>query len=334
MKKSLKALALGLAIVPCALVMTACGGDGEIKIDTQGNYIKAETTEYANVLTDLQDRGLSVEDIARGARLTLDVDADINIAGSIMNVAISSNNYFKNNSENGALDISKFDVLSENEIALDLPYLEEPISGSGMANMYMTGGTLFADLTGVEDVFTDIDLDLPSFKFSQSLLEGETGGETTTPEDSTTETPSFNLVDLLEFFPETSYGEGFLIETSEDGEDYKVRVTLNGTYMTSYINGMLSQDEAEPDIVFNSIGDIVIYAVCDADGLVGLNVTGSVDVTINITYAEDQPAIPITISGDMELSMTGYDGNVDFPNGLNAENYPVLDETEGGISVQ
>lgn len=34
MKKSLKALALGLAIVPCALVMTACGGDGEIKIDT------------------------------------------------------------------------------------------------------------------------------------------------------------------------------------------------------------------------------------------------------------------------------------------------------------
>lgn len=324
MKKSLKAMALGLAIVPCALVLTACGGgDGGININTDGNYVAVETTEYANVLADLQTRGLTIEDIVGGARLTLDVDADVNLGGITMGVVMSSDNYVRNSSEAGTLDVTKVDMISENSLTMTTTAGEETTTTEASANMYFSQGVQYVDLTGAEELLIGFGASLPSFKFSQSLVTGN-------PEEDVVATPEFNIADLLQYIPEGSYGTGLVIETSEEGDDYKVRVTLNGTFMQEYVTGMIAESDPElaSTVTFNSFGDIVIYVVCNADGLVGMNVTGSVDMSIAITVAEGQDPMLVTVDGDIELNMAGYNGEFDMPTDLNEENYAPIDVDE------
>lgn len=55
MKKSLKLLAVGGMLLPCALVFTACGGNGQFsdaQVDTKGTYTETTSTEVSSFVSN------------------------------------------------------------------------------------------------------------------------------------------------------------------------------------------------------------------------------------------------------------------------------------------
>ena len=326
MKKFLKAAALSLAIVPCALVMTACGGDKGINVDTKGDYAAVETAEYANVLSDLQTRGLTSENLLGGAKLTLDLGADIDMGGVKMNVELASSLQVKNSSESG-VDVNYFDLLGKQDISMTTSAGGEVMKANGSAYTYLTQGSMYVNLSDAEEVLANFGLSsqLPSLKFSQKLATGD-------PSQDVAEIPTFDITSVLQYIPEEVYGTGFLLETSESENDYKVKVTLNGEFMQEFVPSLIAENNPElaSTLTFNSFGDIIIYVVCNDEGLVGVNVTGSVDMTIAVTMQEGQEPMPVNIKGNVELNMIGYDGEFDYPTDLNEESYPPIDSVESG----
>ena len=328
MKKSLKMLALGLAVVPCALVMTACGdGKSELNINTEGSYQAVEVTEYQNVLSDLENRGLTIENILGGARLTIDLGAEIGIADQTMTLDVASDNYLVNGSEAGQLDINKLGLVSENSLSIVSRTGDE---SSGSANLYLKDGSFYFDLSGSEDLLKDFKVDsmIPAYRLYQTIASGTADDVATMPE--------FSITDILNI-PGTDFGQDIIIETSEKGDDYKVKATVKGKFVQSLVEDVLSGMASEagmPTITFNSIGDIVIYVVYNADGFVGLNMSASVDMGLSIALGADPSArLPITIKGDVEINMASYNGSLDFPSNLNSDSYTALESTESTVAI-
>ena len=332
MKKSLKMLALGLAVVPCALVMTACGdGKSELNINTEGSYQVVKVTEYQNVLSDLENRGLTIENILGGARLTIDLGAEIGIADQTMTLDVASDNYLVNGSEAGQLDVNKLGLVSENSISIVSGTGDAAVESSGSANLYLKDGSLYFDLSGSEDLLTDFNVDsmIPAYRLYQTIASGTADDVATMPE--------FSITDILTYIPETAFGQSIIIETSKKGDDYKVKATVKGEFVQSLVEDALSGMASEagmPTITFNSIGDIVIYVVYNADGFVGLNMSASVDMGLSIALGADPSAtLPITIKGDVEINMASYNGSLDFPSNLNSDSYTALESTESSVAI-
>lgn len=328
MKKSLKMLALGLAVVPCALVMTACGdGKSELNINTEGSYQTVEVAEYQNVLSDLENRGLTIENILGGARLTIDLGAEIGIADQTMTLDVASDNYLVNGSEAGQLDINKLGLVSENSLSIVSGTGDE---SSGSANLYLKDGSFYFDLSGSEDLLKDFKVDsmIPAYRLYQTIATGSADDVVTMPE--------FSITDILNI-PEIDFGKDIIIETSEKGDDYKVKATVKGDFVQSLVEDVLSGMASEagmPTITFNSIGDIVIYVVYNADGFVGLNMSASVDMGLSIALGANPSAtLPITIKGDVEINMASYNGSLDFPSNLNSDSYTALESNEATVAI-
>lgn len=318
MKKSLKLMALGLAVVPCALVLTACGGDDGKLVNTDGNYAAIETTEYASVLTDLETRGLSLDNILGGARLTLDLDAEIDVLGTTMTASMTSDNYVRNTSEQGQVDVKKIDMISENSLSLVAETDGEAMEYSASVNQYLNGGVQYVDLTGAEELLTAFGMQnmITNYKFYQNLAKGD--------ESDVAVLPSYSITDLLDVVPEETWGTNVIIEKSEEGDDYKIRTTIKGDFLKTMIESALSQgsEQTTSVVTFNSIGDVVIYIVYNEAGLAGINVTASIDMIANIPL-DDTSSMPLAIKADVELNMVGYNGEFDFPSDFNT--YTELD---------
>lgn len=53
-KNTIKTLAIGAVAVPCALMLTACGGNGNIKVDTKGDYQDTTVAEASTYFEGIQ----------------------------------------------------------------------------------------------------------------------------------------------------------------------------------------------------------------------------------------------------------------------------------------
>ena len=53
-KNTIKTLAIGAVAVPCALMLTACGGNGQVKVDTKGDYTDTTVAEASTYFEGVQ----------------------------------------------------------------------------------------------------------------------------------------------------------------------------------------------------------------------------------------------------------------------------------------
>lgn len=86
--KLIKSLAIGAAAIPCALMLTACGGDGQVKVDTKGAY---QDTTFAEASTyfDTVDEAGNFE--FGGLKFTSKMFLDMSTSGMQMSVDTTMN---------------------------------------------------------------------------------------------------------------------------------------------------------------------------------------------------------------------------------------------------
>ena len=56
-KTSLKTLGVGALMIPCAFGLTACGGNGQVQVDTSGNYQATTYSEASQYFDSVQEAG-------------------------------------------------------------------------------------------------------------------------------------------------------------------------------------------------------------------------------------------------------------------------------------
>ena len=153
MKKSLKLMALGLAIIPSALVLTACGGsENEGVVDTSGDFTAVETSAYESVLTELDGRGFNLDNMLGGLQVSLGLDAKMDINGQSSTITITSDSYMKNNSQEGTLDINEIDVSSYVNMNMTSVSAGTTATLSAVLNQYITDGKQYVDLSQAQAI--------------------------------------------------------------------------------------------------------------------------------------------------------------------------------------
>ena len=91
MKKSLKVLALGLAAVPCALMLTGCGDNDLHIVDTKGTY--ATSSSYAEVETYVEETPAATTELD-SYRMVIRLDISTKINGrSLISANTESDTY-------------------------------------------------------------------------------------------------------------------------------------------------------------------------------------------------------------------------------------------------
>ena len=308
MKKSLKMMALGLAIIPSALVLTACGGGEGALVDTSGNYTAIETSEYQNTITDLENRGFDIQSMLSGLHLSLELDATMTINGEQSTITVASDSYMKNSSQDGYLDINQLEALSSLSMNMRSNGVESNLSGT--LNQYILEGNQYADFSQAEAIMALINtatgITVPS-KFYQTLATG-------TAED-VIELPDISLSTLVQAIPAGSFGTDIVLEKYENEGDYKIRITADGAFIEDLIADNLANSEAGVDMTIELEDDIVIYIVYSNDNFVGANITASVNMSTMMSVGEGQ-LLPLSITGSIEANILPFADEINFPTDL------------------
>ncbi len=308
MKKSIKLLAAGLAVVPCALVLTACGSND--MVDTSGKFTAVETSEYENVLTDLDTRGFNLNNLLGGLQMSFTFDATMELSGQETSISVTSDNYLLNSSDEGTLDINK--IKASSTVNLDMEVVgQEDSKIDATAYQYITNGNQYIDLSQAQrfadTVASMAGATLPGYKFYQTLATGTA--------DDIVDVPNYSLLSLLDLVPQESWGTDIIIEKYENSSDYKVKTTVKGQYIQELVETYISEQGNDAQAVtvdFNSMEDVVIYIVYTNDVFAGLNITASADLAINIPM-DATTSMQLVIAGDLEINILGFDGEITFP---------------------
>lgn len=312
MKKSLKLMALGLAIIPSALVLTACGGsENEGVVDTSGDFTAVETSAYESVLTELDGRGFNLDNMLGGLQVSLDLDAKMDINGQSSTITITSDSYMKNNSQEGTLDINEIDVSSYVNMNMTSVSAGTTATLSAVLNQYITDGKQYVDLSQAQAITSIISSvtgeALPSDKIYQNIIaEGA---------ENVVAIPDYSLLTLLEIVPEGSWGEGIILEKYETETEYKVRATVKGEYIVNLIETQAPADFKEA-FKINSMDDVVIYIVYSNNTFVGATLTASIDAKVTM-QVDEYTTMPIAISGSIEANILPFAGEIEYPTDLN-----------------
>ena len=315
MKKSLKLMALGLAIIPSALVLTACGGgDEKGLVDTSGSYSAVETSAYESVLTELDSLGFNLDNMLGGLQVSLGLDAKMDINGQSSTITVTSDSYMKNNSQEGTLDINEIDVSSYVNMNMTSVSGGTTATLSAVLNQYITDGKQYVDLSQAQAITSIISSvtgeALPSDKIYQSIIaEGA---------ENVVAIPDYSLLNLLEVVPEGSWGSGIILEKYETETDYKVKATIKGEYIVDLIESQTATD----GFTINSMGDVVLYIVYSNGVFAGANLTASIDANIAVPV-DEYTTMPIAISGSVEANILPFAGAINYPTDLG--NYQSID---------
>lgn len=310
MKKSLKMMALGLAIIPSALVLTACGGGEGALVDTSGNYTAIKTSEYQNTITDLENRGFDIQSMLSGLHLSLELDATMTINDEQSTITVTSDSYIKNSSQDGYLDINQLEALSS--LSMDMNMRSNGVESnlSGTLNQYILEGNQYADFSQAEAIMALINMatgiTAPS-KFYQTLATG-------TAED-VIELPDISLSTLVQAIPAGSFGTDIVLEKYENEGDYKIRITADGAFIEDLIADNLANSEAGVDMTIELEDDIVIYIVYSNDNFVGANITASVNMSTMMSVGEGQ-LLQLSITGSIEANILPFADEINFPTDL------------------
>ena len=311
MKKSLKLMALGLAIIPSALVLTACGGsENEGVVDTSGDFTAVETSAYESVLTELDGRGFNLDNMIGGLQVSLGLDAKMDINGQSSTITITSDSYMKNNSQEGTLDINEIDVSSYVNMNMTSVSAGTTATLSAVLNQYITDGKQYVDLSQAQAITSiinsSVETPIPE-KLYQNLATGT--------ESDVAVIPDYSLLTLLEIVPEGSWGEGIILEKYETETEYKVRATVKGEYIVNLIETQAPADFKEA-FKINSMDDVVIYIVYSNNTFVGATLTASIDAKVTM-QVDEYTTMPIAISGSIEANILPFAGEIEYPTDLN-----------------
>ena len=314
MKKSLKLMALGLAIIPSALVLTACGGgDEKGLVDTSGSYSVVETSAYESVFTELDSLGFNLDNMLGGLQISLGLNASMNINGQNATITVTSNNFIKNNSEEGTLDASKIEASSSVNMNMTTSG-GATTTLSAILNQYITNGNQYVDLSQAQALTSIISSvtgeALPSDKIYQNII--------TEGAENVVAIPDYSLLNLLEVVPEGSWGSGIILEKYETETDYKVKATVKGEYIVNLIESQTATD----GFTINSMGDVVLYIVYSNGVFAGANLTASIDANIAVPV-DEYTTMPIAISGSVEANILPFAGAINYPTDLG--NYQSID---------
>ena len=148
MKKSTKILAATLAVLPCALVLTACGGKNESLIDGYKEATYTETT-YEEFTQEIETRGNGVlTGIKAKTSLSVNLTTDFSGLGSYPGMPalptepITETLKLDNTTVVSGLGVDTTAKLASN---FSLKYNDEKYE----ADAYYTDATFFVDLTGL-----------------------------------------------------------------------------------------------------------------------------------------------------------------------------------------
>mgnify|MGYP005771580285 FL=1 len=311
MRKSLKLMALGLAIIPSALVLTACGGsENEGVVDTSGDFTAVETSAYESVLTELDGRGFNLDNMLGGLQVSLGLDAKMDINGQSSTITITSDSYMKNNSQEGTLDINEIDVSSYVNMNMTSVSAGTTATLSAVLNQYITDGKQYVDLSQAQAITSIINSSVGTpipEKLYQNLATGT--------ESDVAVIPDYSLLTLLEIVPEGSWGEGIILEKYETETEYKVRATVKGEYIVNLIETQAPADFKEA-FKINSMDDVVIYIVYSNNTFVGATLTASIDAKVTM-QVDEYTTMPIAISGSIEANILPFAGEIEYPTDLN-----------------
>ncbi len=303
MKKSIKMLALGLAVIPCALIMTACGDkdDGNKKLDLTGNYSTVEVSDYSSVIEELDEKGIDIKTIADGVKATISLNANSEELG--FNLILNSESCLKNYSLLDTTEADKIEAISKNSISLTM----DNQTTSYSANAYLIENNLYADLSSMADILTLVGTQFgyqipPKFQMSIPMT-----GEC---EPENAQIPQISYSQIFEYVPAELYGTGFILEKAQSGNDYKIKVTLKGETLYEILSPIIDKasSKTEFNVSLKEASDIVIYVVYNNSNLLGVSIDGGLKVDLQVS--ETQTA---TISLSLKMEAMTFSGNINFP---------------------
>ena len=209
MKKSIKMLALGLAIVPCALAMTACGNDDTGLVNSKASYKAAETTQYSSVINDLEEKGVNLETAFAGMRAVMKIDVEADFFGQEIEMSMKSDTKVKSEIKDGTISSADLIAAQTNTVTLEMGKEKASLG----ANMYITGGREYCDLSDIHSLLASVDmaqiLPMPE-KFYMNLNFG----------DETISLDSFKISNYIAQIPEGEYGNAIKVATYEKDDTY------------------------------------------------------------------------------------------------------------------
>ena len=311
MKKSTKILALSLAVLPCALVLTACGGNKNVVLEGYKDANYAETTPEA-FSEQLQARNqVTIQGLKEKATLSLTLQAAPGVPAT--ELEITNNAIVSGITQTDGFDKAqaKTDVTIKNG------------DESRTANAYYKDYTLFADLSdlGLDELAATPGMPTIPEKFSYNLAQ-DTTGVTAADEGFV-----FDLETVYDWFSDPE-GMGQQImqyasswESATEGDTYTVKVTFNGTQVLQLVTGLVS-DYGVTVGEGSEISKLEVYLVFGKTSFEGIAV--NLEGKLNVSYAN--MAIAADVKLNVEVATTTESAKL--PSGLNTEKYPELDMSQ------
>ena len=310
MKKSIKMMALGLAVVPCALMLTACGGDKNI-VDIKGDYKPLETAQYDAAVEEI-DAGFNLEEVSKGLRSVITINAESNV-GMLGKVDLSFKNesILKSNTVDNVLNVEDIEGYSNVSAKMTIKAQGQSASETMSAKQYIVDGNQYVNLSGAESMLEMAQLTLPS-KFYQVLAK-----EGVHP----VELPDYKISDLLAMVPEgTLSNETVSLSKSTEETGYKYKVVVDDVALNQIVNEYLTETGVK--VTFNN--DVVFYALFENNQFMGayLDAQATVEVVVPANYA-GMFGEKVSVDLDLNLQVVGYEGNINYPSDLN--NYTLIE---------
>ena len=315
MKKSLKLIALGLAVVPCSLMLTACNGNGDL-VDISGNYTKVETTDYSAIVDEV-DAGFNLQEAAKGLKLmlTIEASADLGDMGTIY-LNMKNDVIAKANPVDGAISLT--DIEAYNSTSADMKWTfglegqQESIDYSLGTKQYIVNGTQYVDFSEAGEILSTLPGESMPTKYYQVLATAETAPVVI---------PDYNLSSLLEMVPEGNWGEKFEISKSETETGFKVKFVatkdvLNDAMASLNLNGFTLEftDKAE------------LYMIYENNEFSGLNLNVAAKVVVNLPQDNSFAALigkQLTLNLNLNAQCVGFNGEIEYPSDLATSYLPI-----------
>ena len=309
MKKSIKVLALGMAVLPCALMLTACGGDKDI-VNIEGDYQAVQTSSYSAITADV-DAGLDLNEVANGCKALITIDATSTIQGlGEIELGMRNEIIAKANQNDGQLHPADLELYQKStmDVTVTNTLTNEKAKMSNTAKQYLVDGTQYIDFSGSQallDVYKAMnpEKDMPT-RVYQVLLSGE---------GNPVDIPEVSLGDLLTLIPEGQWGEDNDLQISKSVSEtgYKVKVVVKNSFVNSYVGEMF----AEQGLTINFTEDVEAYFVYENEEFAGFYLDA--DAEVNVTMPEEYASIfgsTLTVDANINAQIIGYEGNISYPN--------------------
>lgn len=316
MKKSIKFMALAMAVMPCALVLTACGEKAEKDIvSITGDYQVVETNSYQDAIDEI-DAGFDLESMTEGVRAVLTINANANIANmGKVNLSLKQDSVAKMTAVEGEVSTDDIQMSSKSTMKATIKAGKETAELKAGQNQYILNGRQYVDASGMEDIYAMMGETAMPSKYYQPLVTDEYGQQSN--EDFTL--PQVKVSDLLAMIPEGSIEEGALaLSKSVEENGFKYKVEINAEILT----GVLDQVLEGYGVTVTFTKDVVFYAIFANDTFSGAYLDAEATVVVDIPQDSDFNMFgeSVAINVAINAQIASYAGEISFPKNLNS--YP------------